>query len=215
MKEINIMKAPIFSKYFSEFINCDDEYTMTDEFMKENVFITGVCNCGESFCSTVYLTTRKPFQKSVGQITSNMFDSKMIHLHTDADDDFVEFEAISGELSYMNEVLNLLRMTMYLDEIKTPTEEFDFIVRSYDEAIEIIKKHGMPNYISFGHDLGINNGKLLKNGCDFAKWLVNSDVNNDYELPFNFEYKVHSGNTIDKQNIITLLDGYLKHKQEI
>ena len=38
---------------------------------------------------------------------------------------------------------------MYLDDIRIPAEEFDFIVRSYDEAEKIIKQYGMPNYISF------------------------------------------------------------------
>ena len=27
-------------------------------------------------------------------------------------------------------------MRIYLDDIKTPTEEFDFIVRSYDEGLK-------------------------------------------------------------------------------
>ena len=44
-------------------------------------------------------------------------------------------------------------MRMYLDDLRTPEEEFDFIVRSYDEAIEVIKKYGIPNFLSFDNDL--------------------------------------------------------------
>jgi len=105
-------------------------------------------------------------------------------------------------------------MTMYLDDIRTPIEEFDFIARNCDEAIAIIKKYGVPNYISFDHDLGIDSqGNLLKNGYDLAKWLVKSDLNNNYKIPFNFSFKVHSQNPIGKENIISLLEGYLKYKK--
>ena len=104
-------------------------------------------------------------------------------------------------------------MKMYLDDIRTPTEKFDFVVRSYDEAIAIIKKNGVPNYISFDHDLGVDkNGNLLKTGFDLAKWLIESDLDNIYTLPSNFKFKVHSQNPIGKKNIISLLEGYMKYK---
>lgn len=103
-------------------------------------------------------------------------------------------------------------MKMYLDDLRTPIEEFDFIVRSYDEAVNIVQKYGVPSYISFDHDLGINKeGELLKSGYDFAKWLVNGDMDGTLKIPSHFSYKVHSQNPIGKQNIIMLLDGYLKH----
>ena len=107
-------------------------------------------------------------------------------------------------------------MKMYLDDLRTPVEEFDFIVRSYDEAVEIIKKYGVPNFLSFDHDLGIDtNGELLKTGYDLAKWLVYYDQNNQYTFPMNFKYKVHSQNPIGKKNIIILLENYLKRREFI
>lgn len=76
-------------------------------------------------------------------------------------------------------------MTMYLDNIRTPAEEFDFIVRSYDEVVKIIEHYGMPNYISFDHDLGVDeNGVLLKSGYDFAKWIVENDLDKKIFIPF-------------------------------
>jgi len=105
---------------------------------------------------------------------------------------------------------------MYLDDLRSPKEDFDFIVRSYDEAITIISLHGVPDFISFDHDLGCDmQGKLLKDGYDLAKWLVESDLDKKYKLPSNFRYEVHSQNPIGKQNIISLLDGYLKHKNNL
>jgi len=103
---------------------------------------------------------------------------------------------------------------IYLDDLRTPTEKFDFVVRNYDEAIEIIKKYGVPNYISFDHDLGVDDeGELLKSGYDLAKWIVENDLNGSYKLPSNFTYKVHSQNPVGKKNIISLLNAYLKYKE--
>lgn len=117
------------------------------------------------------------------------------------------FSHISKEKQYMK---------MYLDDLRTPIEEFDFVVRNYNEAISIIKIHGVPNFISFDHDLGVDSeDNLLKSGYDLAKWLVESDLDNNYKLPSNFRYKVHSQNPIGKQNIISLLEGYLKHKNNL
>jgi hypothetical protein len=104
-------------------------------------------------------------------------------------------------------------MKMYLDDIRTPIEEFDFIVRSYDEAIVVIQTHGIPDFISFDHDLGVDeDGTLLKTGYDLAKWIVDNDLNTTYKLPSNFSFKVHSQNPVGRQNIISLLQSYLKHK---
>ena len=105
---------------------------------------------------------------------------------------------------------------MYLDDLRTPIEEYDYVVRNYDEAISIIKEYGVPNFISFDHDLGIDSeDNLLKSGYDLAKWLVESDLDDKYRLPFDFSFKVHSQNPIGKQNIISLLEGYLKHKDNL
>ena len=104
-------------------------------------------------------------------------------------------------------------MTMYLDDIRVPTEEYDYIARSYDEALDVIKEYGVPNFISFDHDLGVDSDdNILRSGYDLAKWLVDSDLDNNYKLPSNFEYRVHSQNPVGKQNIISLLEGYLKYK---
>ena len=62
---------------------------------------------------------------------------------------------------------------MFLDDIRVPIENYDIVVRSYDEAIELVKQNGIPTFISFDHDLGCDEiGNILKSGYDFAKWLV-------------------------------------------
>lgn len=106
--------------------------------------------------------------------------------------------------------------TMFLDDIRTPKEKYDVIVRSYHEATFYIKKYGMPKFISFDHDLGCDkNGVILESGHDFAKWLITIDIENKYKLPLNFDFNVHSANPIGKYNIETILNNYLKFKEVI
>jgi len=47
-----------------------------------------------------------------------------------------------------------------------------------EEAVGFVSQNGAPDFISFDHDLGIDKtGNLLPSGYDFAKWLVESDIN--------------------------------------
>ena len=87
------------------------------------------------------------------------------------------------------------------------------IARSFDEAVILIKKYQcLPETISFDHDLGENDdGKELPNGYDFAKILVEFDMNDQYKFSKNFEYKVHSDNPVGSVNISSYLDNYLKY----
>lgn len=106
-----------------------------------------------------------------------------------------------------------INYTMYLDDLRTPIEAFDIVVRSYQEATEYIIKNGVPKFISFDHDLGINEKEeLLPSGYDLAKWLVNADAECIITLPCNFTYKVHSQNPVGKKNIEALLESYLRFK---
>ena len=60
---------------------------------------------------------------------------------------------------------------LFLDDLRTPPDNTWDVVRSYDEAIEFVMTHGVPNVISFDHDLGTE-----ESGYDFAKWLVESEL---------------------------------------
>lgn len=113
MKEINILEAPIFSDYFAEFINSEDEYSITYEFMKENIFIVGVCNCGEPYCSSVYLITKKPLAQSKQQIETNRFDNNQIFFNVY--DKCLDFDAVGGLFPYKNEILKLIKKSRHKD----------------------------------------------------------------------------------------------------
>ena len=50
--------------------------------------------------------------------------------------------------------------------------EFD-VVRSYKEFVAYIKKNGLPDFISFDNDLGLDErGGIAPDGYAAAKWLV-------------------------------------------
>ena len=59
---------------------------------------------------------------------------------------------------------------MYLDDIREPKNNFDVIVRSYDEAVAFINKNGIPNFISFDHDLACDNNGIILLIADHMDW---------------------------------------------
>ena len=98
------------------------------------------------------------------------------------------------------------------------------IVRSYIDFVEYITANGLPDLISFDHDLAddftqrenldINKWfNVLENredtGMDAAKWLIDYCMNNNLKLP---QYVVHSSNPSGYENIKGLLDNF-KQKQ--
>lgn len=104
-------------------------------------------------------------------------------------------------------------MKIFLDNIKIPQNDYDVIVRSFEEAINFVEENGIPTFISFDHDLGCDEmGNILKSGYDFAKWLVDMDIKNVHKFPDNFTFNIHSANPIGKNNIKSILNNYLLFK---
>jgi hypothetical protein len=117
---------------------------------------------------------------------------------------------------------------LFLDDTRKPPDFTWDIVKSYKEFIAYITLNGVPDIISFDHDLGQEhydyygneialcieeNGDLAKckipyetftekTGYDCAKWLVANDL-----LPK--QYAIHSMNPVGAINIKFVLDaGY-------
>lgn len=100
---------------------------------------------------------------------------------------------------------------LYIDDIREPYDNDFVVVRSYAEAVGWLRKNGCPQFISFDHDLGSEDGY---DGIDVAKWLVNTDLNKKGEfIPDNFTFNVHSANPVGAGNIEGLLNNYLEHKK--
>lgn len=97
------------------------------------------------------------------------------------------------------------------------------VVRHYPAFVDYIKKRGLPDLISFDHDLadghyhknmqeGIINYQTLdflddfnKTGYHCAEWLVNYCLDNGMNLP---AFIVHSMNPVGTENITSLLTNF-------
>ena len=102
---------------------------------------------------------------------------------------------------------------LYLDDLRLLPDDSYILARSYDEAVKYVKQNGIPNFISFDHDLGSDNmGNILKDGYDFAKWLVDMDIENIHKFPDDFSFNIHSANPIGRNNINSILNNYLIFK---
>ena len=107
-----------------------------------------------------------------------------------------------------------MKKLLFLDDIRTPhcicDEYWEFkpedfiIVRTYKQFVKYIKENGVPDFISFDHDLGDG-----KNGFDCAKWLVNYCIDNN--LDFCFDYYVHSANPVGSNNIHNAFEMFKKY----
>lgn len=98
------------------------------------------------------------------------------------------------------------------------------IVRSYGQFTKYLVDNGLPDLISFDHDLGdVPELKTILdfeeyfhsdenreyNGMDCAKYLIDYCIDNDKKLPL---YVVHSMNPTGTENIKSILDNYKKHE---
>lgn len=93
---------------------------------------------------------------------------------------------------------------MFLDDERHPIIDDYIIVRSFEEATKHIAINGLPEFITFDHDLGIG-----KNGFDVAKWIIDYCLDNGiYKLP---EWHVHSQNPVGAKNIRDILMSAEKH----
>lgn len=125
--------------------------------------------------------------------------------------------------------LDDLRNPFLDDEGRVPKGDYEIIwVVCYLQFTQWISKNGLPDLISFDHDLApehytpekywndyeaskdYQEKKALlfqdKTGLDCAKWLVNYCVEKGGSLP---EYKIHSANPVGADNIERCLFSYL------
>lgn len=132
---------------------------------------------------------------------------------------------------------------LFLDDIRIPKDAIGLVpsnlnqfywdnnwivVRNYYEFCNYIQKFGLPEFISFDHDLAdfhydyspedyenmteedmvIKFGTMEKTGYECAKWLVDWCLENSLRLP---QFVVHSANPVGKQNIESYLNNATKH----
>ncbi|CAL2085754.1 conserved hypothetical protein [Tenacibaculum sp. 190524A05c] len=106
-----------------------------------------------------------------------------------------------------------MKKKLFLDDLRTidmvydasQEKEFD-IVRTYEAFVSYVQKNGLPDFISFDNDLGLDkNGEVALDGYAAAKWLV-------YESGLDLrslQFKVHSANPVATKQIKGLLTNYI------
>lgn len=125
-----------------------------------------------------------------------------------------------------------MKTALYLDDVRTPTDTIPgyhpwHVVRNYEEFTKWITANGIPDLISFDHDLAEEHSndyyrQLLskgyqhpdyesykeKTGVDCAKWLI--DYSQETKQPLK-AVCVHSHNPVGAANIQAGINGYKKH----
>lgn len=123
-----------------------------------------------------------------------------------------------------------MKFNLFLDDFRRPEDAFNYMhlpiynleewitVRNYYAFITIIQKKGIPETVSFDHDLADIHYKeqdfdydkpdYEKTGYHCAKWLIDYCMDNKKELPKKII--VHSMNPYGSRNIKSLFDSYFK-----
>lgn len=111
--------------------------------------------------------------------------------------------------------MTTFKTILYLDDMRTPLARGIDVVRNYDEFVRYLEENGIPELVSFDHDLSDEHympesewGKPLdyssykeKTGLDCARYLIENN------LPIK-RWGVHSMNAVGKRNIENLLRSY-------
>lgn len=126
-----------------------------------------------------------------------------------------------------------MNYNLFLDDIRMPKDAFGYmhlpiyiqkewiVVRNYHAFISLIEGKGVPEIISFDHDLADEHYDYQehldgdyydimteKTGYHCAKWLIDYCIDNNKELPATI--LIHSMNPAGSMNIKSLFQSYFK-----
>lgn len=120
----------------------------------------------------------------------------------------------------------MTKRLLFLDDLRYPIDAYHYtkqdiflrddweIARNYHQFVSSIIEEGLPEFISFDHDLADEDYLESdsheipeKTGYECAKWLINYCMDHNAELPKFFS---HSMNPVGKENIESLLNNYKK-----
>ena len=101
----------------------------------------------------------------------------------------------------------MARYRMFIDDLRIPDKDLcEFvIVRSSKEAIDYIKEHGMPSFISFDHDLGGEDTAMK-----LVDFIVDGLLDDELKMEEDFDFKIHSANPIGTANIDAKMRNIIK-----
>lgn len=95
---------------------------------------------------------------------------------------------------------------LFIDDERFPVKPDWFVCRSSREAIDAVSHYGLPEFISFDHDLGGDDTSMR-----FIDWLLNRLLDGDITIDEPFDFTVHSQNPIGAKNIENRMRSIIKH----
>lgn len=106
--------------------------------------------------------------------------------------------------------------SVYIDDERIPKfyppiGDFWIVCRNMQDFKNFINMYGVPQYISFDHDLGNSD----PSGKDIANFLVEQWLDNKIAFDHKFSYNVHSANSVGRDNIVGLLDNFLSFQKGV
>lgn len=123
-----------------------------------------------------------------------------------------------------------IKYNLFLDDIRSPEQcvgytkktiytDLDWrVIRSYEQFVEMITVNGLPEVVSFDHDLAdVHYNPATwkedfvyqeKTGYDCVKWMVDYCINNNQKFPV---WHLHTMNPHGRVNMETYILNYLKH----
>ena len=101
---------------------------------------------------------------------------------------------------------NMVVKKLFIDDERHPSDENYEIVRSSAEAIAWTILNGIPERISFDHDLGGEDTSRV-----FINWLTDQLIEGRLSFPENFKFSVHSQNPIGAQWIFGTMNQLISH----
>lgn len=107
---------------------------------------------------------------------------------------------------------------LFLDDERNPIDVLNYdsnpiynlkwnVVRNFSEFKTYIENNGLPDIISFDHDLGDFDGDKEYTGYDAVKWLIDLCIDNSTLFP---RYLIHTRNIVGAENIRSYINSYLK-----
>lgn len=87
-------------------------------------------------------------------------------------------------------------MKLYVDDVRdAPSPEWS-VVRTSSHAITFIQTFGLPDVISFDHDLGGDDTSMR-----IVDWLIEEILDYRISVPEVFIFYVHSANPVGAENL--------------
>lgn len=95
---------------------------------------------------------------------------------------------------------------LFIDDEREPVGDGWIVARNSEAAMMAVAVYGMPDYISFDHDLGGDDTVMR-----FLHWLADTCLED--HTTFTFGYNVHSQNPVGRDNIIGFIESFKRSQQ--